>query len=189
MKKQGKYLTPFQHKLLSRSLKQKDLRPEHRCRIRIMLMADQGFSKVEISKTLKCTQETARYWSGQARAGQAHNWQDCPVGRPKTINQEYLDRLKELASNSPRDYGYSFERWTGQWLSKQLNKELGIELSSRHVNRLLKQMGLSTRSKSVKKQMKTAKDSSTEEPIIALRELSAVAKSTSTQKWQLNFLG
>ncbi|MEN9518905.1 MAG: hypothetical protein RLZZ381_1493, partial [Cyanobacteriota bacterium] len=37
----------------------------------------------KISKELKCTSETARYWIGQARAGQAHNWQDCPRGRPK----------------------------------------------------------------------------------------------------------
>lgn len=188
MNKQGKYLTSFQHKLLTKSLQQKDLRPEHRCRISIMLMADEGFSKVEISKALKCTQETARYWSGQARAGQAHNWQDCPVGRPKTINQEYLDRLRELVTNSPRDYGYSFERWTGHWLSKQLNKEQGIELSSRHVNRLLKQMGLSTRPKSAEEHLAIAKNTSAETSI-ALRELSAVSQSPSPQKWQLNFLG
>ena len=44
-----------------------------------------------------------------------------------------------------QDYGYSFQRWTAKWLSKHLAQELGIEISPRHVNRLLKQMGLSTR--------------------------------------------
>ena len=147
MKKQGKYLTSFQRKMLEKSLSAKKLRPEYRRRIKIMLLADEGLTKAKISTTLKCTQETVRYWIGQAKAGQAYNWSDCPVGRPKTINEQYLARLKELATSSPRNYGYSFECWTGRWLSKHLNKELGIEISSVHVNRLLKQIGLSTRKK------------------------------------------
>ena len=44
-------------------------------------------------------------------------------------------------------YGFSFQRWTANWLSKHLAKELGIEISDRHIKRLLKQLGLSTRSK------------------------------------------
>lgn len=74
----------------------------------------------------------------------AHQWQDCPIGRPKAVNEEYLERLKELISNSPRDYGYAFRRWTTNWLQKHLAKEFGIEISDRHIKRLLKQMGLST---------------------------------------------
>ena len=142
----GKYLTPFQRKLLDKTLQTK-LHPKYRCRIKIMLLADMGYSKAQISKALGCTQETARYWIGQARAGQAHNWNDSPIGRPKVTNEQYIERLKELVSNSPRDYGYSFQRWTGQWLSKHLNQELGIEVTPRHVNRLLKKMGLSTRNR------------------------------------------
>ena len=69
------------------------------------------------------------------------------MGRPKTVNEQYLNRLKELVSYSPREYGYSFQRWTAQWLSKHLAKELGIEVSPQHINRLLKEMGLSTRQK------------------------------------------
>jgi transposase len=69
------------------------------------------------------------------------------MGRPKTVNDEYLARLKELVNRSPREYDYPFQRWTAQWLSKHLAKELGIEVSACHINRLLKQMGLSTRSK------------------------------------------
>ena len=187
MKNQGKYLTPFQRKLLEKGLQTKDLRSEYQCRIKIMLLADEGFTKTKISKTLKCTLETARYWMGQARAGQAHNWQDCPRGRPKTANAEYLARLQELAQKSPRDCGYPFKRWTGQWLSKHLNKELGIELSSRHVNRLLKQMGLSVRAKSVDTNHLSNSDN-IQGSNIALRELSAVSTPVSTPQWQLNFL-
>jgi hypothetical protein len=52
-----------------------------------------------------------------------------------------------LASHSPRENGYPFQRWTAQWLGKHLEKELHIKVSPQHINRLLKQMGLSTRHK------------------------------------------
>ena len=143
MEKQGQYLTPFQRKLLLKSL-QADLLPKYRHRIEIMLLADMGQSQAQICEALKCSQETARYWIAVAQAGNAHNWNDRLVGRPKRVNEQYLNRLKELASHSPREYGYPFQRWTARWLSKHLAKELGIELSDRHINRLLKEMGLST---------------------------------------------
>jgi putative transposase len=82
-----------------------------------------------------------------AQTGNAHHWGDRLIGKPKTVNEQYLERLKELASYSPRQYGYPFERWTGQWLSKHLVKEFKIQVSSCHMNRLLKKMGLSTRPK------------------------------------------
>jgi transposase len=74
-------------------------------------------------------------------------WNQQPVGRPKTINDQYLDRLKELVSHSPKQFGYPFDRWTAQWLRKHLLQETGVAISDRHINRLLKQMGLSTRAR------------------------------------------
>ena len=143
---QERILTPFQRKLLQKSL-QEDLSKQYCQRLEIMLLADEGKTQTQICKALGCSQGTARYWISMAKAGQAHKWNDSPIGRPKTVNDQYLERLKELVSNSPRDYGYSFRRWTAGWLSKHLAKELGIEMSDRNVNLLLKKMGLSTRPK------------------------------------------
>lgn len=142
----GKYLTPFQRKLLLESL-QKSLPESYRQRIKIMLLADEGKTQIEICHILGCCAATVRHWTHIARTGMAHQWQDCPIGRPKTINDQYSQRLKELVSSSPRDHGYSFRRWTTTWLGKHLAKEFGIEVSDRHIKRLLKQMGLSTRPK------------------------------------------
>ena len=72
-----------------------------------------------------------------AKSGQAHNWQAQPIGRPKTVTSDYIDRLKQLVSASPRELGYPFSRWTGQWLSKHLSQEFNIEISARHINRLI----------------------------------------------------
>ncbi len=137
-------LSPFQQKLLQEKLKT-NLRPEYRRRIEIMLLADRGHSQTQICAALNCSHETARYWTYIAQTGEAHKWKELPIGRPKTVNEKYLNRLQDLVSQSPQDYGYAFKRWTANWLSKHLAKELGIEVSERHVNRLLKQMGLSTR--------------------------------------------
>lgn len=146
-----KLLSPFQRTLLRKNL-EKDLRPEYIRRIKIMLMADSGYSQTEICQALNCSQETARYWIFAAKTGQAHKWKELSLGRPKIINEEYLARLKELVSQNPRNCGYAFSRWTAQWLSKHLAKEFNIEISDRHINRLLKQMGLSTRPKQSQKE-------------------------------------
>jgi transposase len=69
------------------------------------------------------------------------------VGRPKIVSTDYLDRLRELVSHSPRQFGYPFERWTANCLQRHLGREFDCIVSDRHINRLLKQMGLSTRHK------------------------------------------
>lgn len=143
---ESKFLTSFQRKTLLKNL-QTNLQPEYRRRIEIILLADMGKSQASICEIMGCSQEMARYWMGIAEAGMAHKWNERKIGRPKIVNSEYMARLKELVSNSPREYGYAFSSWTARWLSKHLAKELGIEISDRHINRLLKQMGLSTKPK------------------------------------------
>ncbi|MBD3886026.1 helix-turn-helix domain-containing protein [Phormidium tenue FACHB-886] len=138
------YLTQFQRKLLSKQL-DSDLRSEYRRRIEIMLLADAGKTQAQICTELRCSAETARYWIFMAQTGRAHLWNEQPIGRPKAANEKYQERLRELVHQGPRHHGYPFKRWTGQWLSKHLAKELGIEVTERHVNRLLREMGLSTR--------------------------------------------
>jgi len=166
----GCFLTSFQRKSLLRHL-QTDLKPKYRWRLEIMLMADAGQSQTQICETLGCSQEMARYWITIAKAGLAHQWQDQPMGRPKTINDQYLHRLRELVNHSPRHYGYSFQQWTAQWLSQHLAQELGIKISDRHINRLLKQMGLSTR-----KSCNPAQTSPCEDTGITISDLPATAE-------------
>lgn len=180
----GKFLTPFQRKLLQKSL-QEDLPESYRQRIEIMLLADEGKSQAEICQTLGCCPATARHWMHIARAGMAHQWQDSPIGRPKAVNDQYLERLKELVSHSPRDCGYPFGRWTGQWLSKHLAKELGIEISDRNVNLLLKKMGLSTRPKSDSAAELTDLET-TKGSRITIGDLQS--SSESELPWSLNFI-
>lgn len=152
-----------------------------------MLLADEGKSQAEICKALGCSPGMARYWIVMAQAGQAHNWKEQPIGRPKSVNNEYLERLKELVSHSPRDFGYSFSRWTGQWLSKHLAKEFGIEVCDRHINRLLKQMGLSTRPKSA--DTEEANQPNTDIGIVIRDLTEASASESPLSLWLFNSIG
>ncbi len=68
-----------------------------------------------------------------------------PIGRPKTIDDAYIQRLSELVQQSPKASGYAFDRWTAYWLREHLLREFGVAVTERHINRLLRQMGLSTR--------------------------------------------
>jgi transposase len=149
----GKYLTPFQRKSLQKSWQQ-NLADKQRQRIQIMLLADEGKTQVQICQKLGCCQATARHWITMARTNQAHHWQSNPIGRPTLAHEEYVQRLKQLVTQSPqevnvpnKDYQYPFKRWTAQKLSQHLQAELGIKVTPQHLNRLLKQMGLSTRPK------------------------------------------
>jgi transposase len=135
----GQYLTKFQRRLLEQQL-DIEIIPEYRQRIEIMLLADDGQTQTQICRVLGCSPVTARHWILMAKSGHSHNWQEQPIGRPKTINAEYVNRLKELVSKSPKAFDYPFPRWTGQWLSKHLAQEFDIEVSPRHINRLIKEI-------------------------------------------------
>ncbi|MEO1431097.1 MAG: helix-turn-helix domain-containing protein [Cyanobacteria bacterium J06633_8] len=180
---EGQLLSAFQRKFLIKNL-YTDLPNSYRQRIQIMLLADEGKSQTEICRTLGCSPATVRYWAHIASSGMAHQWQDCPIGRPKVVSDEYLQRLQELLKGSPRDHGYSFQRWTTNWLSKHLAKELGIEVSDRHIKRLLKQMGLSTRAKPI-----TSKNTSieTQSCKISIRELKSDSCADSVEFLPLHF--
>jgi transposase len=132
----GQHLTKFQRQLLEKQLEIESI-PEYRQRIEIMLLADEGKTQTQICRTLSCSPLTARHWIFMAKSGQAHNWQAQPIGRPKTVTSDYLERLKQLVNASPKDLGYPFSRWTGQWLSKHLSQEFNIGVSARHINRLI----------------------------------------------------
>lgn len=95
MEKPGQYLTHFQRKLLQKSL-QEDLPKSYSQQLQIILLASEGKTQTENCQTLGCCPATVRYWMHIARTGMAHQWQDCPIGRHKAVNEKYLERLSTL---------------------------------------------------------------------------------------------
>lgn len=150
--KSHQLLTPLQYHCLTQSLATEQ-RPQYRRRIEIMLLADAGYSQTKICDRLGCSHETARYWITMAQSGQALTWSDRPMGRPPLVNEPYRERLRAMLHTDPRELGYGFRRWTARWLAIQLEKEFGFKISSRYINYLLKDMGLSTRAAAPSKDM------------------------------------
>ena len=183
----GKYLSPFQRKLLQKNA-QENLSNKQLQRIQIMLLADEGKSQAEICQELGCCQATARHWIMMARTNQAHNWKFQPIGRPNTVNEQYLARLKQLVSQSPQsiniphtEYQYSFRRWTAQKLSQHLYEELSIKVTPQHINRLLKQMGLSTRPRAT-----TEEDTEKDLDNIQITDLDSDSSMEVSEIWYFN---
>jgi transposase len=180
----GSFLSDFQRQMLLKSL-QENCSQSQRQRIQIMLLADEGITQAEICQILGCCPATARHWIHIARQGMAHQWQDSRIGRPKSVRDEYLHRLKELLYSSPRNYGYIFEHWTLNRLHKHLCEEFGFKVSDRHFKRILKQMGLSTRPKSSHNQQNSPKSAA--EPKIAIADLKKANTTDSSEIIPINF--
>jgi transposase len=140
----GIYLTPFQHQLLRDNI-DRDLPAAHRQRLEIMLLTDAGKTQAAICRSLGCSVATASRWMQLTKAGLAHQYLDYPVGRPKLVTAEYIEFLRELLEHSPKDYGYPFKTWTVSWLGKHIAKEKGIAVSQSHLKRVMRELGLSTR--------------------------------------------
>ncbi len=180
----GNFLTDSQREMLLESL-QEDCPESQRQRIQIMLLADEGITQAEICQILGCCPATARHWIHIARQGMVHQWQDSRIGRPKSVSDEYLRRLKELLHSDPRDYGYISQQWTLNRLHKHLSEEFGFEVSDRHFKRILKQMGLSTRPKSSHNEQNSPKSAA--EPKIAITDLKKANTADSSEIIPINF--
>jgi transposase len=130
---EGIYLTPFQRQMLAEKIA-KEPPNAYRQRLEIILLTDRGETQAAICRTLGCSPGTASRWIQLTKAGLAHQYLDCPVGRPKVVTDEYIELLRELLEHSPRDYGYPFKTWTIDWLGKHIAKEKGINVSPSSTN-------------------------------------------------------
>lgn len=184
MKKQGKYLTPFQRKKLEKDL-QENLSDKRCQRIKIMLLADDGKTQGQICQELGCSQATAKNWILMAKTNQGHNWKSQPIGRPIKVSEEYRKRLKKLVTQCPKsvniphtEYKYPFSRWTAKKLSQHLKEELGIEVTPQHINKILKEMGIST-----KDNLKSKSEEKVSKNRIKIADLDSVAPINFSQKY------
>ena len=63
-------------------------------------------------------------------------------GRPPKLNHADRSEFHEAAQNPPSEVGYDHPGWTTKLAQKFLENEFGAEYSLRHVQRLLKDAGL-----------------------------------------------
>lgn len=154
-------MTDFQKSLLEKELANLELSPRDKNRVQIMLLYAQGNSQKQICERLNCSPVMARSWIQIVKSGQSHRWRDfCQDGRPKTLEAHHRDRLIDLVQQSPRSVGFFVDRWSSTALQKQLYKEFNVEVSARHINRVLNEAGFSTRHRSQPEQQKNQQEKS-----------------------------
>lgn len=64
-------------------------------------------------------------------------------GRPPRKKVRMKEVLKDLVGKDPQVFGYLRATWSVRAIARHLRRELGIETSSVHVWRILKELGLS----------------------------------------------
>lgn len=132
------FLTPSQVTQLQQALKDSEL-AHVRERILIILLQNDGKTHQEISRFLGCSPRTVAYWCMHGdpdNLESLHNKREYEHYRKAT--PEYIELLLKTVVRSPSDLGYEFGRWTAERLATYLTEQIGIELSSSQVRRILK---------------------------------------------------
>lgn len=66
-------------------------------------------------------------------------------GRPRKLDDERLEKFRAAVRRSATDAGYDADAWTTALARDFLEEEFGVEYSRRHVQRLLRDAGLTPR--------------------------------------------
>jgi transposase len=138
------YLTEEEHQTLQHQLKYHE-HPDIRERILILLLRNDGKEYQEIANFVGCSLRKVAYWCTHGDPSDMESFVDQRMaGNFHKATPEYIDLLGQLIDKEPQEFGYDFGRWTAERLSKHLEKETGIKLSSSQVRRILKKIGLFT---------------------------------------------
>lgn len=64
-------------------------------------------------------------------------------GRKSALSDQQLDRIKTLVlAESPKEYGFQSEKWTGPLLVQWINNEYGLEYQKAQIYNLLNKIGI-----------------------------------------------
>jgi len=136
------YLTEEERQKLQHEQKYNE-HPDIRERILILLLRDDGKEYHEIANFLGCSLRKVAYWCTHGDPSNLESFIDKRMkGNFHKATSDYIKLLEELIDKDPQEFGYEFGRWTAERLSKHLEKETGIKLSSSQVRRILKKINL-----------------------------------------------
>lgn len=101
-----------------------------------------GHSLVEIETRLGVDRVTAWNWHPRFENEGVEGLHDKKrQGRPRKVNDAYLEVLEEALSTSPGAYGYDFAIWTHARLLEHLYHKTGIQISLRTLATLMRELG------------------------------------------------
>lgn len=133
------YLSPSQKENLQTVLREGN-DPHQRQRALMLLLRNDGKTYEEISAFIGCSYRSVAHWCVHGNPEDLESLKDQRrYGNYRKATPEYIEQLLQVVEQSPEDLGYAFGRWTTARLATHLAQTMNIQLSSRQVERILKQ--------------------------------------------------
>ncbi len=113
-------------------------------RLKAARLLEQGVHQSEVARRVGVHRQSVSRWARQLeQAGRAGLKRAGRAGRKPKLSAADLKRIEQGLKQGPEALGYSTSLWTSQRVAHLIEQECGVQYSSTHVWRLLKQLGWS----------------------------------------------
>lgn len=111
-------------------------------RLHAILMVAQGMSCREVANLLGDSPRTVAYWANRFEAEGLSGLADADrPGRPRRLNEQQLNQIKEALRSNPADFGFAAKLWDGKVLSHFIRERFGVDLGVRQCQRMFRKFG------------------------------------------------
>jgi transposase len=133
------FLNPNQKENLQTVLRE-SADPYQRQRALMLLLRNDGKTYEEISAFIGCSYRSVAHWCVQSNPNDMESLKDeRRHGNYRKATPEYIEQWLRVVEQAPAELGYEFGRWSTARIAAHWAKTTQIELSSRQVERILKQ--------------------------------------------------
>jgi transposase len=112
-----------------------------RVRCRVLLKVDHGMSRYAAALEVGCVPSTAwRIVDRYRHLGEASLWDGRSENGGRKVDEDVLERIRGILTRRPPDFAFSRQTWTLELLARVIAEEVGIDLSTGHLWRVLRRM-------------------------------------------------
>jgi transposase len=113
-------------------------------RLKAARLLEQGVHQSEVARRVGVHRQSVSRWAWQLEeAGRAGLKRAGRAGRKPKLSAADLKRIEQRLKQGPEVLGYTTSLWTSQRVAHLIEQECGVQYSSTHVWRILKQLGWS----------------------------------------------
>ena len=113
-------------------------------RVHAILLNDDGLSSGEIAAILQAPRSKVSQWlSDYEEFGPEALLEGQRSGRPALLSEQEKLALGAIIDEGPLKYGFASGVWNAPMIGRVITEEFDIEYTSRHVRRVLEELGFS----------------------------------------------
>ena len=112
-------------------------------RLLAVLRVAEGWSQRFTARFMGTTPRSIRRWQRSLRLdGEAGLLSKHRCGRPPKLQDQQAEQVLRWLDRSPRDFGFTTERWTAPRLASLIEQRLGIHFNHRYLSAWLRRHGI-----------------------------------------------